>query len=182
MDGVWYEVTVTGDGTKVAAKPLAIKTGRIRVPHEQWSATFIGEKFFLTVKGGKEPTALPADRYIITRYQESLRLDDGKMATLSRSGRREAYAGRAKVFDVPAGKTTELAVGSPLTAGLTISRTGGILSARSVRIDLELKDASGAAIDGLSVPGGRSGRPACPTVDVFDAKGSPVYHCKLEYG
>ena len=180
MDGVWYEVTVTGGGTKVAAKPLALKTGRIRVPHEQWSATFIGEKSFLTVTGGKGPVSLPADRYIITDYRETVEVGDGKMATLSRSGRREAYAGKARVFDVPADKTTDIAVGSPLSAGLAISKPGGIFSARQVRIDLELTDSSGAAIGGLTVPG--VGRPACPTVSVFDAKGSPVYNCKLEYG
>ncbi len=182
VDGTWYAVTISGDGAKVAAKPLAIETAMVRVPHAKWAAMFLGKEHCLYVQGGPEPIALPADQYIICNYHETEKAASRSPAMLTCSGRRELQSGKAKSFDAPAGRTTEVALGAPLAAGLKITRRKTTLGQTQVRIDLALLDAGGRAVDYVHTPNNRNGRPDPPTVEVFDAGGRRVYTCKLEYG
>ncbi len=175
VDGKWYDVTISADASKVSAKPLVITTGMIKIAHKEWSATFIGEKYILKLKGDAAPIAVPPDRYVVTDYQEMVRTDLGKPPANLLTGRGGFYRGKGKVVDVKADQTTEIPIGSPLTASITAKQSG-----RTMRLSLVLTDASGASVDNLSDPKG--GNPPAPKVEIFDAEGKSVYKCTLEYG
>jgi hypothetical protein len=182
VDGTWYAVTISGDGTKVAAKPLAVETAMVRVPHAKWAAMFLGKEHCLYVQGGPEPIALPADQYVICDFRETERTARRSSAMLTCGGRRELQSGKAKAIDAPAGRTTDVVVGSPLSAALKITPRKATLGQTHVRMDLVLADAGGRAVDYVHNPDSRNGRPDRPVVEIFDAAGKRVYTCKLEYG
>lgn len=79
------------------------------------------------------------------------------------------------VFDVPAGKTTELAIGSPLSAAPSVSQQSGTVSFRA-----KLVDAGGTDVD--SIQGANGKRPEAPSVIVYNAKDEQVYQGKMKYG
>ncbi|HET6428630.1 MAG TPA: hypothetical protein VFJ30_09485 [Phycisphaerae bacterium] len=177
VDGQWYDVRVSQDGAKIAAEPVPVEAGRIRIDHPRWKARLVGAKHILCLTGGKDPIPVPADRYVFLDYTEFGLDADGEAAQLMCRGR-EAYSGTAKAFDVPAGSTTEIVVGSPLTATIDVQHRSG----SDYSLSLKLLDASGARVDGLTVPSLRSGRPDPPKVDILNAGGERVYSSTLEYG
>jgi len=174
LDGVWYEVRISPDEKKISAAKADVKTARIRIDHDAWQGILLGKEHVLSLAGGKEPVEVPADDYVIAQYRQTIKDARGRPGELQRSDR-EAQMGKAKVFEVPAGKTTEIAIGSPMTAGLAVRQ-----SAREVVFALDLKDASGATIDWLTVPGGR--RPNAPTIRVLDSSDKLIHAGKMEYG
>ena len=95
--------------------------------------------------------------------------------TLMRTGQRELWMGKAKTFDVGAGQTVEVAVGSPLKAAVKAAVKG-----RSVAFTLAVTDASGTAVDYAT--GAEGARLPEPKLLVSDADGKEVYRCTLEYG
>ena len=90
-------------------------------------------------------------------------------------GRYELLKDTAKTYVVQAGKTVDLAVGSPVAAGFTIRVQG-----RTVTFAPDLKDATGAKIHRLVLAGGK--RPKAPGLEIFDADGKRVYKASLTYG
>ena len=174
VDGTWYRVTVSPDGSKVSSAPLAVTSGKIKIPHDQWRATFIGETYILAAGGGAAPIDLPADRYLLADYQEIAKLPNGEPAVLERDGRRALYTGTATAIDLPADKTVQVAAGSPLTGRVEAVQTG-----RQVLLSLSLLDAAGADVSDVAVA---KDRPAAPRIEIRDAAGKTVHKAAMEYG
>lgn len=153
LGGVWYEVKISPDEMKISAAKADVKAARIKIDHDSWQGIWLGEEHVLSLAGGREPLDVPAGNYVIAQYRETVKHAGGRAGELRR-GDREARMGKAKVFEVPAGKTTEIAIGSPMTAGLAVRQ-----SQREVNFSLDLKDASGATIDGVTGRGGAGPTP-----------------------
>lgn len=170
VDGKWYDVKISPDGSKVSAAVAKVQMGQVRIPRERWSATLVGTKHLLKLSGGTKPVEAPASQYVFMAYGELHK--DG--ARLRCAGGR-APRGARKVFTVSAGKVTDLAAGSPLTAGLDVMSGGG-----QTIFSLMLFDASGATVADLAIAGGK--RPDAPQIEVHDAASKKIYDGKMRYG
>jgi hypothetical protein len=177
VDGAWYDVELSADGTKLTAKPATLETAKLKIGHERWSAKLAGERYVLNLEGSAEPITIPADRYTVIEFQQTIPGDktEGKDAWKGRltSGRRNLWEGKGKTFEAAAGKTLDLAIGAPLTASISTN-----IRAKAVRMDFNLVDAGGLRAE-LFLP--ETG-PPLPEVEVFDAGGKPVYSGKFQFG
>ncbi|MBM4034730.1 MAG: hypothetical protein FJ291_23545 [Planctomycetes bacterium] len=177
VDGAWYDVELSGDGTRLTARPSALETATLKVGHERWSAKLAGERYILNLSGSAQPIAIPADRYTVIEFQQTIpgERTEGRDAWKGRltSGRRDLWEGKGKTFEAAAGKTVELAIGAPLTASIATSIRG-----KAVRMDFNLADAAGLRAE-LFLP--ETGPPT-PEVEVFDAGGKSVYSAKFQFG
>ena len=177
VDGAWYLVVVSPEGPSVSARAIGEKTGAIRVGHERWSAKLLGTKYAIDLEGGREPVPVPADTYYVLEFRQyaGAGKPDDKMPQLSCHGRSALIGGTARPLAVEAGKTRALAIGAPLTAGLTVSQKSGTVS-----FSLALTDAAGNDVSWLVGAGGK--RPAAPKFEVRDAAGKAIYKASLTYG
>jgi len=172
VDGKWYMVRASADGKQVAATPVPMAGGKIHIAHPKWSAMLIGDKYVLPLEGGPKPQALPAGKYDLRSYEEFSAPDgQGRRAQLTVSPRGSA----ASKITVAPGKTTELAIGSPLKASIKATKRGS-----QIRLSLVMTDAAGRHITRLTTYGGQ--RPPKPTVIIKDSTGKQVYQNSLEYG
>ena len=174
IDGAWYDVKLAEDGKKITAEPLKVDLGKIQIDHPKWSCLLVGRKYLLRLSGGPAPVTVPADRYMVTKYEQwGPAGAAGRRAYLSCS---DLATGAGASVAVTAGKTAKVTLGSPLTASVSITkRSGDMLS-----LSLVLLDASGRKVSDLQLPNGK--QPAAPKVVVKDADGKPIYTCSLEYG
>jgi len=173
VGGKWYEVAISQDGKQVSARPVEMEAGNIHIDHPKWSCMMIGEKFILPLEGGPEPVAVPAGAYVMRSYEEFSAPDDkGRRARLA-VGISPAAASSKVV--VEAGKTAEIAIGSPLNATVK-----AVKQAQQLMLSLALTDAGGRPITGLTTYDGT--RPPAPQITVKDAVGAQVYQNTLEYG
>jgi hypothetical protein len=84
-------------------------------------------------------------------------------------------AGKSSEVTVEAGKTAQIAIGSPLNATVK-----AVKQAQQVMLSLVLTDAAGRPITSLATYDGT--QPSQPQVTVKDAAGAQVYQNSLEYG
>ncbi|MGB2822855.1 MAG: hypothetical protein WBF17_17870 [Phycisphaerae bacterium] len=168
VDGAWYIVSV--DGLKVSAAASTAGTAKVTVGAAKWLCTLAGEKYFLTVSGGREPVELPADSYRVQRYRLSAAEEQPGLRGPTIYGYQSE-----KAVDLPAGRTTRLGIGSPIRATIAATKNGG-----NVQFSLSQTDAAGSRIGTVMVAGGK--RPPNPEVEVVNGEGSIVYTAKLEYG
>ena len=117
-----------------------------------------------TVNGNDKPFSLPADTYTITDFAEK---GEGKSQLLIRQV--------TGTVEVVAGKTVDIKVGQPLTAGLSIQQSTG-----NVAFGLDCKDTSGSVIRAIIVANGSY--PPPPKFTVLDSSGKQVYQATLGYG
>ena len=167
VDGAWYVVSV--DGLKASAARIKGKSGKISVGGAQWTCMLASEKYFLTVTGGADPVAVPADSYRVLRYSLTMPADTG-----SRGPMISGSAG-TKPVEVKAGQCTQLPLGSPIKATVTAKKSDG-----KVVFSLDQTDPVGAKVDSVLVAGGK--RPPKPSIEVVSADGAVVYTASLEYG
>jgi len=174
VDGEWYRLGISEDGTRISATHEA-GTGKVLIPGDRWSVTLIGTKNVLKLSGGKEPVDVPVDQYVAANYEASVNSDVPAKPYRLRSGY-YVLIGRekGKVFDVRAGEVTKAPVGAPLTAAVTVSRSG-----QTVRFSGRVTDASGARVSSLYGP---KGRPPEPKLAVYNDKREQVYSTTLKYG
>lgn len=170
VDGKWYDVKISPDGSKVSAAEAKVQMGQVRMPRERWSATLLGTKHLVNLSGGAAPVKVPAGEYVFMSYNEMYK--DGARL-LCMGGR--APQGALKVFSVQAGKVTDLAAGSPMTAGLDVKSRDA-----TTQFSLRLLDASGARVRVLQIARGQ--RPEAPQIEIHDAAGKKVYDGKMRYG
>ncbi len=163
----WYLPEISADGSKISSKPVEVKTGKIRIDHKRWSATLVSTKHLLALSGGDEVIEVPAGSYAIIDYVEYGQ--NNKERLICRG--REAMRGKGKVFEVPEGKVTDIAVGSAIKAGVNVRVNG-----RRVNFTLKLTDASGSSVDNVTPS------PPPPVIEVFDTSGNQVHSGKMEYG
>jgi len=167
VGGAWY--VVSAEDMKVSAAPLEGGTGEVSVDAARWQCTLAGEKYLLTVRGGKEPVRVPPDRYRIQQYRLY-----AEEATDRRVAMIYGYRG-TKALDVAAAKATRLPIGSPIQAKILTRQASG-----RVIFSLAQTDGAGARIGGVIAEGGK--RPPKPKIDVVGKEGKVVYTANLEYG
>jgi hypothetical protein len=175
VDGVWYDVAISTDGTKVTAEPAKIESAKLKIAHDEWRIRLAGAKYVLTLSGSGDPVEIPADHYVVLEFRQSVKDETPRGAALTSGGK----GGKAARFKAPPGETTELAIGAPLTASITLTasikaKTHG----RAVSMDFKLTDASGAE---ATVAPNKGGRPT-PKVEVLDSEGKRVHSGNFEYG
>jgi len=169
VDGVWYDVAVSADGAKVTAKPSNLKTGRVQIDHDKWRATLANAKNVLSLRGSRDPVALPAGTYQIldfTQYEGEGR--DLKVLSATNEDVKPA------IVRVVADKTAKVAVGDPI-----VLRVKTRVRGRVATMSFEMRDAAGLSIDVTSLA---SGRTKAPTVTVRDGRGEVVHQGAFEYG
>ena len=174
LDGKWYQVSISDDA-RISAAEVKVETGKIAIPHDSWSVTLVGTQHMVDLSGARDPVEVPAGRYVATSYREYVRTTESSRPAMVAAGRRVLYGAKAAVFDVPAGRTTQLAIGSPLTASAGVSQRPGYVDFRAL-----VMDAGGTEVDYVHGHGGR--RPDAPTVTVLNAKNQRVYQGKMKYG
>lgn len=173
IGGAWYDVKLSADGKAIAASPVAVTGGKLSVKHPMWKTMLIGEKYVLPMEGGAEPVSVPAGQYDLRGYEEFSAPDaQDRRAQLMVTVRPGLSTSKVTV---EAGKTTELAIGSPLKGSIAASKSG-----RNVRLSLRLTDAAGRPVAALVTAKGK--RPPAPTVIIKDESGKQVYKNTLEYG
>ena len=173
VGGKWYEVTVSQDGKQVSAKQVELASGKVHIDHPKWSCMLIGDKLILPLEGSAEPVAVPAGAYVMRSYEEfSAPNDKGQRARLTVG---IPPAGKSSEVTVEAGKTAQIAIGSPLNATVK-----AVKQAQQVMLSLVLTDAAGRQITGLATYDGST--PPKPQITVKDAAGAQVYQNTLEYG
>jgi len=170
VDGKWYEVKISPDGSKVSAAEAKVEMGQVRIPREQWSATLVGTKHFVMLSGWAAPVKVPAGEYVFMAYTE-MHKDRARLRCFG--GR--APQGTLKVFTVSAGKVTDLVAGSPMTAGVDVKSRDA-----TTEFSLRLLDASGATVADLAIANGQ--RPDAPRIEIHDAAGKKIYDGKMRYG
>ena len=166
VGGKWYCVSVSKDGSKISAKQVAAETGSVSVAHDKWSATLIGQKYTLSVFGGKSPVSVPADSYVIRRYRES-----EKNAVLTAAVTQSSESSGLS-FTVSAGKTASLKIGSPLVVKLKCDSMGS-----GYEFGISLLDACGMDAS-VALPG----LPAAPVVKITGPQGKEIHSGTMEYG
>ncbi len=148
IDGVWWLLRVSDDRTEVSADRLDEQTGWVRIDNQNWEAMFIGEKYVYRqyYNPSAETFPLPPGRYIVIRYKQwaEAEMDDSQPAILVEPpfGRNGPFLldGREPTFEVAAGQTAKLPIGTPLHAGLTV---GKMRRGRGYRISFNVTDDSG---------------------------------------
>ena len=177
IDGAWYDVRLAKNAKTITATPLKLDLGKVRIDHPKWSCMLVGKKYLLWLSGGPKPVTVPADQYVLVRYEQWGPADAaGRRAHLSCNDLEMGASGKIASVAVTGGKTAEVTIGSPLTASITTARrSGGRLS-----LSLVLVDASGRRVGDLQMANGK--RPPAPKVVVRNADGKQVYTCSLEYG
>ena len=179
LDGAFYDVEISSDGSSVAAKPAPVETGYIKFDHDSWACFLAGSLYVARITGGTEPVPVPAGSYAIPIYwlpadtgqdtkQASL---EGSVGAMTIEDRRPKF----EMHEIEAGETLALTIGPPLTASVTATQQGP-----NVSFALELVDVGGGQIRNLTGSDGK--RPAEPILEVFDTSDQLVYSGKMEYG
>ncbi|HUS46325.1 MAG TPA: hypothetical protein VM219_09940 [Phycisphaerae bacterium] len=135
VDGRWWTVKVTEDGTKVSAEPYDSPTGFVRIHHPFWRAWLADEKSLLVLQGGPEPVPVPVGRYTMNRYIEWPADQDKGAFQVSLSA--QSLRG-TQVLNIAAGQTQEVVIGSPLKAVVGARRNGD-----NILFDVNFADMAG---------------------------------------
>jgi len=135
LHGRLWNVTVSADGTSVAAKPYEAPVGRLAFDNASWEATLVGAKHVVHLKGGRDPVPVPVDRYLMTIFKENRLNRKGEVTC-----RLDMYASGWKpehqvVVDVKADGRHEIAIGSPLNVTLEVTQKEGRLHFKPVITD-----------------------------------------------
>lgn len=176
VGGKWYRVSVDADGSEISAASANIATGKLVIPHDDWSVTLVGTKNVLSLRGGKDPVAVPPDTYVAAGYEERAKASGAPRPARLLCGQLVMY-GRAKgkVFEIEPGKTMNLAIGTPLKVKATVAKKSG-----QVMFSSNVQDAGGTKVD--SVLTSRGSRVPPPGIAVVDEQGKKVYDARLKYG
>lgn len=149
IDGAWWDVRVSSDRRTVSAQRLAQDAGRIRIPNANWEAMVIGANYVFReyCDPSTHTFPLPPGRYVVMRYKQWITPDmtDAQPALLvetpfDRNGP-FLLKGDEPTFEVAAGKTIDLPIGTPFQPRLQV--TPGALAGQ-YHISCRLTDASGA--------------------------------------
>lgn len=176
VDGAWYTVSVAKGGSSISAAKVTIPAGRLHIDNESWNCTLVGLKYAYELIGGKDPVDLPADEYRILNYRQQVGPADakGNRPSLMCSPSAVPKGQTAKLFEVAAGKTLDVLIGTPLSAKIDATVEKG-----DMQIALSIFDAGGYKISQLYSPGAKL---AAPAVEVVDSDGKTVHRASLEYG
>jgi hypothetical protein len=179
VDGVWWNVTISADGTKAAARPAAVQAGRLALPGDNWEVGLTSGGKGFVVCGGTEPAAVPAGDYQLIYYRQFAAPDAKGRRAIVLAGMVEFAQGRPKTVTVTKGQTTRLDVGAPLLAELSAKPSG-----QSIRLGMARPTTlGGLSVRSITSPGGWIySRPPRPKLHIRDESGKLVDTVSLEYG
>ncbi|MCK4626954.1 MAG: hypothetical protein KAV00_16700 [Phycisphaerae bacterium] len=182
VNGRFYKVEVSETGLKVSAGLVEGKTGMVRIDHPFWRAWFVSKDRVLTLSGGKEPAPIPPGRYTILKYTEFITANRTRPRGYIRilnykiHFRNEVRAGtRSYSADIAAGKTTDVAAGSPLVGTIRFTQKGNIVYFR-----IHCTDALGNGITGAQASSGVNA--FGPTIEIIDNQGKTIHKIKTTWG
>jgi len=167
VDGELYDVTLSADAKTVAAKPYSGPVGTLRINHGRWKALLKGKLSQYTLAGGPAPVRLPPGKYTLSECEEYTSADPKEVGYTLYWGFGE------REIDIHPGKTTDVAIGSPLVTTLTAEVSG-----RSVTFLYQYKPIGGGSVS------------VCPPdrsltwhvyLRIMDSKKRPVYGTKMEW-
>jgi hypothetical protein len=160
-------------GAVLADSPPTAPPGSpgIKIAHPNWTMTVTGDKTGKqNLTGGEKPVSLAADTYTVNSYVEKVTSADGKT-----SGTLTISAPKMK-FEVKAGQTAEVAIGSPVVFVLSTTEAKGV-----VTFGVTMFDASKAnPIASLTDTNGKGFSP--PKLTISDATGKEVAKADMHYG
>ena len=157
VDGAWYQVSLTPDGSALVAVPCREATAFLTINRKHWHALLAGTKYLLDLSGGPEPFAVPADRYRVLLLPESAAPHSQDLATaLAAAG----ITGNGKLCRLSSGTSLTLTPSRVPTASVQVT-------ADDAEIMFTLAGVRGA--DDVSFA-------------VFDACGNRVYSNSFEHG
>jgi len=170
VDGEWYGIDISD--MKIKAAVLKTAGGTIKINAPRWRCTMVGKKYYLSLTGGADPVAVPADEYRTAYYTVYTGSDPRKRcATISGYG---SFSG-GKAFTVAPGQEVDVTLGAPIEAKVFASNRGG-----KVNMNLVMTDSLGGRVRSITTSAGR--RPPAPSIEVVDKTGKIVYTAKLKYG
>jgi hypothetical protein len=174
LDGKAWRITVSDDGTKITAEKVDVQTGQVKLAHGFSSGTLVSRNYIFQLPpqygpkdAAKEEAAtltLPVDQYAF------LSLSQSEMQ--GRSQLQLTGVNAPAVFAVEAGKTLDLAAGTPLTAAIEVQLAG-----RQATFSLKVADGIGNRVEMIIA----NGRQPEPVVEVLDEKGEVVHSGKMAY-
>jgi hypothetical protein len=149
----------------------AASTGMVKVAHADWMMIVKGDKTGQHIIAGSEkPTTLPADTYTVTAYAEKVKSADSK-TTL-----RLTIPKPTTKFEVKAGQTTEVAIGTPIAFVLTATP-----GADAVVFGVTMFDVTKASV--IPKFTSSSGKPLpAPRLTICDASGKEIDKFDMSYG
>jgi hypothetical protein len=149
----------------------AANTGEIKVAHADWMMIVKGDKTGQHILGGGEkPTTLPADKYAVTAYAEKVKSADGKTTLRLTIPKPKA------TFEVKAGQTAEVAIGTPIIFVLTATP-----GADAVVFGVTMFDVTKANV--IPKFTSSSGKPLpAPKLAICDANGKEIDKFDMSYG
>ena len=183
--GAWYAVSAGADGRSIHVAPRKLATGYVRVGHPKWQAVLVGGESVFPVHGGAKPVAVPAGRYMVVDYRQYEAAESGDEAAGGRrgrlvcNGRAEVLLDTAKAYEVRAGATADLPLGSPVRVTLQTLQEGP-----TVRLVLDLRDSGGTRVSELVLVEGplEHRSPNTPIFLITDGSGKRVYQASLTHG
>jgi len=152
VDRRWWDVRVSADGCHVTAEPYEGPMAHIRLDHPFWQLTLIGDDVLLNVHGGEGPVPIPAGRYRLETYWEYVSPTPSHYSASLLISDRVISRVDLPTFDLKAGTTTPIRLGSPLRGTMTVTQKEG-----SLHFSIDLNDAGGR---GVYVPRFRDGEPS----------------------
>ncbi len=190
LDGKAYELDVAADGSKIAAVPQEVKTGRARMGPPLWNGTFFSDEFVFYVPRNEQalikasrsgasqpapadkPIELPVGRYAFISYHwggmHVVGSPDPGASMLQCSG---LYTKAG--FDVEADQTVDVPIGKTINADLSVQ-----YSKKTATFTLKQFDGLGNQVQVLMV----NGRQPEPIVEVFNESDEKIYSGKMSFG
>jgi hypothetical protein len=165
VDGELYDVTMSADRKTVAAKPYSGPVGGLRINHAGWSALLNGKLSQYALMGGTEPVWLPPGKYTLNECVTS--------ADPNKPGYNLKWRFAARAIDIHPGKTTDVAIGSPLVTKLTATVSG-----RSVTFLYQWKPLGEGSV---SINRPQDSRTPYTYLRIVDSNKRPVYGTDMEW-
>jgi hypothetical protein len=180
VNGAWYDVRISADGTKATAQPTKVTAGLLAVPSKQWEISLVSDGRPTMVSGGAEPVPVPAGSYQLVHYREWSAPDANGRRACALAGLGDFREGKAKTVTITAGRTAKLTAGSPFSVELSAKPSGQ----GSIRLGMSAPTMNGGMELMLITPRGGwvFGRPARPRIRIRDESGKLVDTVSLEYG
>jgi beta-lactamase regulating signal transducer with metallopeptidase domain len=163
IDGAWWDVQVAADRKTVSARKLEnLATGWVKIDNPYWEALCIGDTyvFWQTYNPAVQAFPMPPGKYTVIRYKQwtNTAKKEAQGAILiepSFADRNGPFLlkGKEPAFEVQAGQTLSLPIGTPLQPKL--KATGGGED-RRVKFSCRILDASQSSPQYILLANGKS--------------------------
>ncbi len=141
VDGRWWDVHVSADGRQVTAEPCAGPMAYVRLDHPFWRMDLMGDGVLLNVQGGEGPVPVPAGRYRLDTYYEYVSSAPSRISARVEISDRVISRVGLPTFNLKAGTTTAIQLGSPLRGTMTVTQKEG-----SLHFSIDLNDIGGRGV------------------------------------